>query len=150
MEIKFFSLEEYCDIERDLCSIHAVAEENEAIDAEWKDIKQRFSEALGSSFAIAQDYEFPDWHSNIQMLWIYLYAEKLYSPLLIVAIRHALAPYDGRWFAQCECYSDQPVPGRDNVSSIGDFIIQKDMLLVSQSEAWPLYLPKLGFAVPAQ
>jgi len=146
MKTKIFSLDEFGDIAKDLCSIHKVPEKNEAIDDEWADIKRRFAEEMGESLKLDVDYEFPDWHHNIRLFWLYLYSERLFSPRLLDAICAALAPYDDRWFAQCECYSDQSVPGGGRVSSIGEFIVHKNSVLVSESEAWPVYLPKLGLA----
>jgi len=149
MELKIFGLEEFCDIEKDLCSIHKVPEENETIGHEWADIKRRFVEGLGGSFKVDEDYEFLDGHHNIQLFWIYLYTERLYSPTLLDAICAAIAPYDDHWFAQCECYSDQPVPDGGEVNSIGEFIVHKNTVLVSESAAWPMYIPKLGLALPS-
>lgn len=149
MKARIFASAEYHTIESDLCRMHKVPDEFDGIDDEWAEIKSRFMSRIGREFSLSRadkagDFEFPDWHSNIRMLWIYLYAEGLYLPRLPEAISFALEPYANVWFAQCECYTDaKQRPHND----IGYVMYQKGLFLVLQSDAWAEYLGKLGLEI---
>ena len=149
MKARIFASAEYHTIESDLCQMHKVPDEFDGIDDEWADIKSRFMRRIGREFLLSRadkagDFEFPDWHSNIRMLWIYLYAARLFTPRLPEAIAYALEPYGELWFAQCECYADEEQrPHHD----IGYFIYQNGLFLVLQSEEWPEYLGKMELEI---
>src|SRR6188474_1623023 len=103
MQVFHYDIPAYCDLEKDLCSLHAVPEEFEGIGDEWREIQ----EAFRSEFRAIPEggYEFPDWHHNIRMLWVYLYSDLFYTPKFIATIQRILEGMREPWFAQFECYS---------------------------------------------
>ena len=69
---------DYTATEQEVCGLH-LANKDEAIDSEYELIKAQFV-ATHRDFNRDDDFEFPDWHANIRMLWVYLYSDGFYAP----------------------------------------------------------------------
>lgn len=143
MQVLRYNIEKYCAAERDLCSLHAVPEEYEGINEEYETAKRLFAQAFGN-LKDGIDYELPDWHHNIRMLWVYVYSDSFYCPQFVGCIKQLLRDMPHEWFAQFECYS----PARESAGLptgwVGDFLIYKDTAMFCESDGWNDYRSKLG------
>ena len=140
MKILNYALEEYTSLEQELCEIHSGKEEE--LDKEYEIVCNRFREAF-SNFEDEKDYELPEWHHNIRMLWVYIYNEKLYTKTFIETIQKII-DMPNSWFAQFECYSEELKCQENRSGAVGDFYLYKDTLVFDLSEPWPNYKEKLG------
>jgi hypothetical protein len=92
----------YSELEGELCSIHSVPESFEGIGKEWSELQLAFRREFKE---IPEDgYEFPDWHDNIRMLWVYLYSDLFYTPQFLPKVQRILEGRNPGWFAQFECH----------------------------------------------
>jgi hypothetical protein len=133
----------YCAAEQDLCRLHAVPEEDQEIEVEIRLLQDRFAKQF-PRLTIRKDFEFPDWHHNIRLLWAYLYADEFYTPALIPFVQDCLKSMPRSWFAEFECYSPALESPELPSGFVGEFLVYKDTMIFDDDEQWATYLPKLG------
>ena len=137
MQVIHYNIKEYCAVESELCDIHST--KGKDFDDEYELVCNRFRKEF-SEFENDEDYEIPEYHSEIRMLWVYLYKEDLYDSRFISRLKRII-DMPKSWFAQFECYSKNDDGG---YNFIGDFIIYKDSLIFDENENWDEYKIKLG------
>ena len=134
---------DYTPIEQDLCKLHEVEESDTLIGLEYRQIQDSFQNAF-PNLVLNDDFEFPDWHHNLRMLWVYLYSDDFYTAEFIPTMSSLLNKMNRPWFAQFEC-SAPSLESSENVQGfIGWFLIYKESVIFSDSEKWAPYQVKLG------
>ena len=133
---------DYTATEQEVCGLH-LANKGEAIDSEYELIKAQFV-ATHRDFNRDDDFEFPDWHANIRMLWVYLYSDRFYAPELLVNIHSIIESTDFRWFAQFECYSPILENTDNRTGSIGSFFVYNNSAVFCDSVEWDQILPRIA------
>jgi hypothetical protein len=142
MQILHYDIAAYGAAERDLCKLHRVSEEETLIDMEIEEIQQAFSK-LYEELTRDDDYEFPSWHHNLRLFWVYLHSDAFYDERFIPHVQALLAARQRSWFAQFECYSPSLKSPQLPSGFVGDFIVYKDTVIFSNSDKWALFEPKL-------
>ena len=139
MKILNYSIDDYYNLENEICEIHTVS--NEDLDNEYELVCSRFKNEF-SSFKEDEDYEIPEWHNNMRMLWVYIYNEKLYNSNFITKIKEII-DMPNSWFAEFECYSEVLKSEKSPLGSIGFFFLYKETLVFSMDEEWKTYKKKM-------
>jgi hypothetical protein len=141
MKVTCYTLEEYHQLEQDLCAMHSASEEEDILDREYVDIKTKFSSAYPN--ATIDDYEFPEWHNNMRMMWLYLYSDIFYTNDFIRNIQRILNSMSKSWFAQFECYSPSAVTSESPNGSLGHFMIYKNSVMIWECDSTPILIEKI-------
>ena len=134
---------DYTAIEQELCELHLVDETDALICTEYQQIQSSFQN-LFPSLVVDEDFELPDWHNHIRMLWVYLYSDEFYTPELIPRVHMILARMKRPWFAQFECFSPELESSENKPGLVGDFLLFRESVVFSASEGWKQIQPKLG------
>ncbi len=143
MQILELDIPGYCAAEQDLCRLHSVPEEDVQIEAEIQQLQQRFGKQY-RRLKNRKDFDFPDWHHNLRLFWVYLYADAFYTPAFIPFIQQSLHSMPRSWFAEFECYSPAIESPELPSGSVGQFLVYKDTVIFDDCEQWATYRPKLG------
>jgi len=133
-----YTLEEYSKLEQDLCELHHETD----IEKEYEVITNLFRK-LFNEFEEDTDFEIPEWHNEIRMLWVYLYHDSFYKKEFIKKIQAMLAQQPKSWFAQFECFSPKLESEQLPTGMIGTYIIYKDSIIFDQSEEWSEFMNEI-------
>ena len=125
----------YGGLEKELCDAHLVAEDDQRITPEFAEIKRCFASTF-SAFNEGDDYEFTPWHSNLRMLWVYLYSSRFYDKNFVSATLGIIEAYPD-WFIQYECYNT-------DCESIGCCLMYKQSAVFDDRSEWLPYLDAIG------
>ena len=134
---------DYPALEQELCGFHLVAENDSNIDQEFANIQQMFVEEF-CGLKKDEDYELPDWHDNIRMLWVYIYSDKFYDLNLIAKIERIVNAMENPWLAQFECYSPALESDSNQSGLIGWFLVYKESVVFSNSDQWGRIASRIG------
>jgi hypothetical protein len=144
MPILEFDSAGYYDAETDLCNLHRVPPDDKDIDRELQQIQSAFK-AKFPQLLDRKDYEFPSWHNNLRLFWVYLYHDDFYTPDLIPFVQQVLRATSRSWFAEFECYSPALVREGSNPNGyVGMFLIYKETIMFDDSEYWSTVKASLG------
>ena len=133
---------DYTATEQEVCSLH-LASDDQFIDTEFESIKAQFTTKY-SDLKLEEDFEFPNWHENIRMLWVYLYSDQFYTTELLSNIHSILESTDFKWFAQFECYSPILEYNDNQTGSIGSFFVFKDSAVFCDRAEWGQILGRIA------
>ena len=133
---------DYTALEQELCGLHLASDDSQ-IDSEFEQMKAQFT-AKYPELDRDEHFEFTDWHSNIRMLWVYLYSDQFYSPKLLANIHDILNSTNFQWFAQFECYSPIFETNTNQTGSIGCFFVYKDSAVFDNCAEWNHVLSRIA------
>ena len=142
MQVFDYDNKRYWAAEKDLCQLHKVADDDALIDGELKTIHTAFAKAY-PRLKRKDDYEFPSWHHNLRLFWVYLYSDVFYDESFIPRIQNILSSINRSWFAEFECYSPSLESPDLPRGDIGQFLIFKDTVIFSDDEQWTTFRSRL-------
>ena len=143
LNIQTLNIKDYCAIDSDLFKMHHMPEEEFDISGEYKEIQRKFI-SLFPQLTLNTDFEIPEWHNEVRMLWVYLYHDFFYNEQFINNIQNILGSMKYPWYSQFECYSPSLKSKQLPSGALGQFIIYKESVIFIENEHWNTFKPKLG------
>ena len=142
MQIFEYDIPRYSDAERDLCALHKVSDDDNDIETELRQIQSQFSD-LYPHLKEGSDFEFPPWHHNLRLFWVYLYADDFYCKQFVPHLQAILQSLSRSWFAEFECYSPALESAELPSGFFGDFLVYRDSVIFCAGDHVDLLRQKL-------
>ena len=133
---------DYSQLQQEICGLH-LGENDNMLDREFEQLKTRFNQSY-PALEQDEDFEFTDWHSNLRMLWVYLYSDKFYNPDLLSNTFRLIESMESPWFFQFECYSKSIESNTNQTGSIGCFLVYKDSVIFNGNPEWDLFVKRIA------
>ena len=143
MQILEYDIPRYCDAERDLCALHKVPDDDKEIEPELERIQSQFS-AQYPHLKADTDFEYPPWHHNLRLFWVYLHVDDFYCKQFVPQVQSILQSQGRSWFGEFECYSPALQSAELPGGFFGNFLVYRDTVIFCSGEHVGLLRQKLA------
>jgi len=112
-------------------------EDTPETEKQWRSLQKAFAEAFPEYTSDdCRDYELPDWHDGMRVLFVYLYNPGFYNEVFLPKVKRILEQTRHEAFAMFECFDDS-----DHL--VGQFMVFKDKVIFTRMSAETGLLRKL-------